>query len=97
MSALYVVSAFAILSGVVHIVAGLKLRKELPGEWTLILSGVLTTVFGVLMGLLPWAGLLSLIWMIGAYSLLLRHPVHHPRIPAPLHSRRRTPRLRVAS
>jgi uncharacterized membrane protein HdeD (DUF308 family) len=30
---------------------------------------VLTTVFGVLMGLLPWAGLLSLIWMIGAYSL----------------------------
>jgi len=68
-SALYVVSAFAILSGVVHIVAGLKLRKELPGEWTLILSGVLTTVFGVLMGLLPWAGLLSLIWMIGAYSL----------------------------
>ena len=68
-AALYVVSAFAILSGVVHIVAGLKLRKELPGEWTLILSGVLTTVFGVLMGLLPWAGLLSLIWMIGAYSL----------------------------
>jgi uncharacterized membrane protein HdeD (DUF308 family) len=57
------------VSGVVHIVAGLKLRKELPGEWTLILSGVLTTVFGVLMGLLPWAGLLSLIWMIGAYSL----------------------------
>ena len=68
-ASLYVLSAFAILSGVVHIVAGLKLRKELPGEWTLILSGVLTTVFGVLMGLLPLAGLLSLIWMIGAYSL----------------------------
>jgi len=68
-AALYFVSAFAIVSGVVHIVAGLKLRKELPGEWALIVSGVLTTVFGVLMGLLPWAGLLSLIWMIGAYSL----------------------------
>jgi uncharacterized membrane protein HdeD (DUF308 family) len=68
-AALYFVSGFAIVSGVVHIVAGLKLRKELPGEWVLILSGVLTTVFGVLMGLLPWAGLLSLIWMIGAYSL----------------------------
>jgi uncharacterized membrane protein HdeD (DUF308 family) len=68
-AALYFVSAFAIVSGVVHIVAGLKLRKELPGEWVLIVSGILTTVFGVLMGLLPWAGLLSLIWMIGAYSL----------------------------
>ena len=68
-ASLYFVSGFAIVSGVVHIVAGLKLRKELPGESALILSGVLTTVFGVLMGLLPWAGLLSLIWMIGAYSL----------------------------
>ena len=68
-ASLYFVSAFAIVSGVVHVVSGLKLRNELPGEWALILSGVLTTVFGVLMGLLPWAGLLSLIWMIGAYSL----------------------------
>src|SRR4029453_5402696 len=33
-SALYVVSAFPILSGVVHIVAGLKLPKRLPGEGT---------------------------------------------------------------
>jgi uncharacterized membrane protein HdeD (DUF308 family) len=68
-AALYFVSGFAIVSGVVHIVAGLKVRKELPGEWVLILTGILSTVFGVAMGLLPWAGLLSLIWMVGAYSL----------------------------
>lgn len=66
---LFAVSAFAIVSGVVHIVAGVKMRHEFPGEWMLILSGILTTVFGVLMVLLPWAGLLSLIWLIGAYSL----------------------------
>jgi uncharacterized membrane protein HdeD (DUF308 family) len=66
---LFAVSAFAIVSGVVHIVAGIKLRHEFPDEWMLILSGILTTVFGVLMVLLPWAGLLSLIWLIGAYSL----------------------------
>lgn len=66
---LYLVSAFAVVSGVLHIVAGVRLRKELRGEWTLILNGILTTVFGVLMVLLPWAGLLSLIWLIGAYSL----------------------------
>ena len=66
---LFVVSAFAIVSGVLHIVAGVQMRHEAPGEWVLILSGILTTVFGVLMVLLPWAGLLSLIWLIGAYSL----------------------------
>lgn len=66
---LYLVSGFAVVSGVLHIVAGLRLRRETPGEWVLALNGVLTVVFGVLMVLLPWAGLLSLIWLIGAYSL----------------------------
>jgi uncharacterized membrane protein HdeD (DUF308 family) len=35
----------------------------------LILNGALTTLFGILMILLPLAGLLSLIWLIGAYSI----------------------------
>ena len=66
---LFLVSGFAIVSGVLHFVAGLRLRKETPGEWTLILDGVLTVVLGILMVLLPWAGLLALIWLVGAYSL----------------------------
>jgi uncharacterized membrane protein HdeD (DUF308 family) len=66
---LYVVSGFAVVSGVLHIAAGVRLRKEWPEEGVLILNGILTVVFGILMVLLPWAGLLSLIWLIGAYSL----------------------------
>ena len=66
---LFLVSGFAIVSGVLHFVAGLRLRKETPGEWTLILDGVLTVILGILMVLLPWAGLLALIWVVGAYSL----------------------------
>jgi uncharacterized membrane protein HdeD (DUF308 family) len=66
---LYIVSGFAVVSGVLHIAAGVKLRKEWPGEWILILNGILAVVFGILMILLPWAGLLSLIWLVGAYSL----------------------------
>ena len=66
---LYVVSGFAVVSGVLHIAAGVRLRREWPGEWVLIFNGILTVVFGILMVLLPWAGLLSLIWLIGAYSL----------------------------
>ena len=66
---LFLVSGFAIVSGVLHFVAGLRLRKETPGEWTLILDGVLTVILGILMVLLPWAGLLALIWLVGAYSL----------------------------
>jgi uncharacterized membrane protein HdeD (DUF308 family) len=66
---LYLVSGFAVVSGVLHAAAGLRLRKEWPGEWVLVVNGILTAVLGILMILLPWAGLLSLVWLIGAYSL----------------------------
>jgi uncharacterized membrane protein HdeD (DUF308 family) len=66
---LYLVAGFAVVSGVLHILAGLGLRKEWRGEWVLVFNGILTAIFGMLMILLPWAGLLSLVWLIGAYSL----------------------------
>jgi len=69
MAWLFIVSAFAVVSGALHVTAAMELRKHFEGEWILILNGVLTMIFGVLMVLLPWAGLLSLVWLIGAYSL----------------------------
>jgi len=66
---LYLVSGFAVVSGILHMVGAIQLRKEFAGEWVLILNGALTTAFGILMILLPLAGLLALIWLIGAYSL----------------------------
>jgi uncharacterized membrane protein HdeD (DUF308 family) len=66
---LYLVSGFAVVSGILHMAGAIQLRKEFAGEWVLILNGALTTLFGILMILLPLAGLLALIWLIGAYSL----------------------------
>src|SRR5215475_2202365 len=67
---LYLVSGFAVVSGLLHMVGAIQLRKQFAGEWALILNGALTTLFGVLMILLPLAGLLALIWLIGAYSIV---------------------------
>ena len=57
------------VSGILHMAGAIQLRKQFPGEWVLIVNGALTTLFGILMILLPLAGLLALIWLIGAYSL----------------------------
>jgi len=66
---LYLASGFAVVSGILHLAGAIQLRKQFAGEWVLALNGALTTLFGILMILLPLAGLLSLIWLIGAYSL----------------------------
>lgn len=57
-----------LLSGILHIFAAMKLRRDIRDERVLIVNGVLTAAFGVLMVLLPWAGLLALGLLLGASS-----------------------------
>jgi uncharacterized membrane protein HdeD (DUF308 family) len=66
---LYLASGFAVVSGILHMAGAIQLRKHFAGEWVLILTGALTTLFGILMILMPLAGLLSLVWLLGAYSV----------------------------
>ena len=64
------IAAWAILTGVFEIAAAIWLRKVIEGEWTLILAGALSVLFGVLLVLQPTAGALAIIWLIGAYAIV---------------------------
>jgi uncharacterized membrane protein HdeD (DUF308 family) len=66
---LYLVAAWAIVTGVLEIAAAVRLRRELEGEWVLIVGGVLSVIFGVLLAVLPGVGILALVWLIGAYAV----------------------------
>lgn len=66
---LFVVSGFAFASGILHIFAAIRLRRDIRDEQVLVINGALTAAFGVLMILLPWAGLLALDLLVGASSL----------------------------
>ena len=67
---LMVIAAWAIVRGVFEIVAAIQLRRELTGEWVLILSGAASIAFGVLMVLFPGAGALALVWLIGLQAFV---------------------------
>ncbi len=67
---LFYIAVWAIATGVVQIVAALRLRKEIEGEWLLILGGLVSVVFGVLLMVQPGAGAISLVWLIGTYALV---------------------------
>jgi uncharacterized membrane protein HdeD (DUF308 family) len=67
---LYFIAAWALVAGVFQIAAAIRLRKEIEGEWMLVVSGIASVLFALLLVLFPGAGALTITWMIGIYAVL---------------------------
>jgi uncharacterized membrane protein HdeD (DUF308 family) len=67
---LYVIAFWAIFTGVLEIVAGIRLRKAITNEWLLVLMGALSLLFGIFIVFAPGAGALAIVLWIGAYALI---------------------------
>jgi uncharacterized membrane protein HdeD (DUF308 family) len=67
---LYLVSAWAILTGVLRISAAIRLRREIQGEWMLILNGAFSVLLGILIVWRPVVGVVTLVWVLGVYAMV---------------------------
>ncbi len=70
LSLVFIIAAWAIVTGAFEVAAAVALRKLMSGTWVLVVSGVLSVIFGMALFLMPAAGALSLVWLIGAYALV---------------------------
>ena len=64
------IAAWALMIGATEIAVAIKLRREIKGEWFLILMGLLSIVFAVMLLWNPLPGALALVWLIGSYAIV---------------------------
>jgi len=67
---LILIAFWAIVIGVAQVLGGIALRKEIHGEWWLVLSGLLCILFGAAILAQPLVGAFAIIWLIGFYAIL---------------------------
>lgn len=66
----FTIAIWAVLTGIFEIIAAVQMRALIPNEFWLILGGILSIVFGVLLFVFPLIGILTVIYLIGFYAIL---------------------------
>jgi len=67
---LWLIAAWAVVTGLLELAAAVVLRRELRGEWLLALAGVLSVAFGVLLAVRPGEGAIAIVSVIGVFAVV---------------------------
>ena len=67
---LYLLAAWAILTGVFEVIAPLAYPMSGGRAVLTALTGVISIIFGILIAAQPSSGLLAVVWLIGVYAIL---------------------------
>ena len=67
---LYIIAFWAIVTGALEIFAAVRLRRIITNELGLIIGGVLSVLFGIVLLVAPGAGALAVVFLIGAYAIV---------------------------
>ena len=68
---LYLLAAWAILTGILELVAPLAFPMSGGRAVLSVLAGVVSVIFGILIAAQPSSGLLAVVWLIGVYAVVV--------------------------
>ena len=67
---LYLLAAWAIITGIMELVAPLAFPMRGGRAALMVLAGLASIVFGILIAAQPSSGLLAVVWLIGVYAIV---------------------------
>ena len=67
---LYLIAAWALITGTLEVAAAIRLRRLIANEWMLGLIGAVSVLFAIALVVTPGTGALAITWAIGWYALI---------------------------
>ena len=68
----WTIGLWAVVVGIIQVVVALSLRRVVRSGWGWgLVSGLVSVIFGVLLLARPDAGLVSIIWVLGVYAIMI--------------------------
>lgn len=67
----YLIAFWAIVLGLGEVAAAIRLRHVISGEWVLVIAGVLSLIFGVLIAIFPSTGALAVLLWIAWFAIVV--------------------------
>jgi uncharacterized membrane protein HdeD (DUF308 family) len=68
---LALIAARFMIAGMTEIIMAVRIRKQIEGEWMLMIDGALSFIIGLVLIAWPATGALAMIWLFGSISLLV--------------------------
>ena len=66
----YFIAFIAMFFGFMGIITGIRVRKEIKGEWSMIVGGLLAVIFGFLLLINPQASAVAFIITLGCFAVV---------------------------
>ncbi|WP_026119424.1 DUF308 domain-containing protein [Nocardiopsis ganjiahuensis] len=66
----FLIGAWAVVTGVAEIVTAVRLRARISSEWLLIFVGALSVIFGLMLWFWPLAGAGAIVLVVGVYAIV---------------------------
>lgn len=72
LAVVWTIGLWAVVVGIIQVVVALSLRTVVRSGWGWgVVSGLVSVIFGILLLARPGAGLVSIIWVLGVYAIML--------------------------
>jgi uncharacterized membrane protein HdeD (DUF308 family) len=67
---LYIIAAWALITGILELVSAVRLRRVIDNEWWLVVGGIASILFAIVLLASPGVGALAVVWVIGTYAIV---------------------------